>query len=633
MEPSSSPRGRAGNTPLSSAGAKAWRRCTAVGLPTLFIAALGLVVTAPATSATITTLYAYAAGTASSPTSCPRTAIRPEKCTLAEALSLAAAGGTVALATPGKAGHYVGNWSVATSATSPSAPLTVKPAPGVTGPVLDGNHGKRAACQTKTCDGPVLTIGSGVYLDIYGLTVEDADNTLNGAGGGIQNNGGGTLIVSACTFFRDTATYGGAIDNADGASGTGTLTISGSRFTANTAGYGTGGTYDGGAIDNADNSGTGTLTISGSRFTANTAGYGTGGTYDGGAIDNADNSGTGTLTVSGSTFSANTAGYGAPETSASDGGAIDNADNSGTGTLTVSGSTFSANSAKDCPGSCPAGGGAIDNGEDNGTGTLAVSSSTFKGNSAHYGGAIDNGTGTGTVSASTFSANTADYAAALDNGDAGTGTLAVSASTFAANRANEDGGAIMNGWTGNSGTLIVSASTFFGNSAVGNPNDPDIDTGGPNGYGGAIENGTTGTLAVSASTFSANTARNGGGSINNFDIAWAAADIFNGGCHDAVGATWKDSGYNVGADATCLKAGTGDASHGAVHLGPLAHNGGPTETMVALAANPALGVVPLNTTVKLNGRSVTLCPTTDQRGVHSAAGKACNAGAVQSPAQ
>ena len=65
---------------------------------------------------------------------------------------------------------------------------------------------------------------------------------------------------------------------------------------------------------------------------------------------------------------------------------------------------------------------------------------------------------------------------------------------------------------------------------------------------------------------------------------------------------WQDEGYNIGSDATCLKVGTGDASHGAGLLGPLVHNGGPTETMLALAANPALGVVPLNTTVKLNGR-------------------------------
>jgi hypothetical protein len=52
--------------------------------------------------------------------------------------------------------------------------------------------------------------------------------------------------------------------------------------------------------------------------------------------------------------------------------------------------------------------------------------------------------------------------------------------------------------------------------------------------------------------------------------------------------------------------------------------------MRPLASNPALGIVPLNTAVTLNGNAVTLCPTTDQRGVPSAAGKACNAGAVQS---
>jgi hypothetical protein len=39
---------------------------------------------------------------------------------------------------------------------------------------------------------------------------------------------------------------------------------------------------------------------------------------------------------------------------------------------------------------------------------------------------------------------------------------------------------------------------------------------------------------VSGSTFSANTAKNGGGSISNSHIAWAAADIFNGGCHEAA---------------------------------------------------------------------------------------------------
>jgi hypothetical protein len=516
---------------------------------------------------------------------------------------LASAGNTVALATPGTAGHYVGNWTLSTKGTSAAAPLSIEPATGVSGPVLDGNYGKPAGCQTKTCDGPVLTIGPKVHADIYGLTVQDADNTLTGDGGAVQNDLGGTLSVSACTFLRDSATKGGAIDNT-------AIAVVAKNGTVVAA--------------------TGTVSISGSTFTANTATGSGAGPFDGGAIDNADG-GFGTVTVSGSTFTANTAGYGpAVVSGASAGGAIDSADNGGRGTLVVSASTFSANRVRDCPGECTSEGGAINSADNGGSGTLAVSASTFTANSAHAGGAICNGAGAGNVSASVFSANTADYGAAIDNGDSGTGTLAVSASTFSANRAEEDGGAIANGYTPNTGTLAVSASTFFGNLAAGNPNDPDIATSVPNGYGGAIYNGTTRTLAVSASTFSANTAKDGGGTINNFFSVWAAADIFNGGCHEAAGATWADEGYNVGAGATCLKAGTGDASHGAGHLGPLAHNGGPTETMLALAANPAIGVVPLDTTVKLHGRSVTLCPTIDQRGVRSAPGKACNAGAVQS---
>src|SRR5271166_1141505 len=528
-----------------------------LGLGLTFVGtALGLVVAQPA-SADASALYAYATGGAIGPMNCPKTGATSKQCTLGEALSLAKAGSIVALVTPGTAKHYVGNWTVTTSGTSSSVPLTIKPAPGVTNPVLDGNHGKRAGCQTAACNGPILTIGSKVDVDLYRLTVQNADNTypLSPFGGAIQNHNGGTLSVSDCRFLKNTATEGGAIDQTDG-----TLSVSGSSFTANTA-TGSAGTH----------------------------------AYDGGAIDNGDNS-SGTVTVSGSTFTANTAGHRASLGSAFAGGAIDNGDNGGTGTLTVSGSSFMASSA-------------------------------------HGGGAICNGTGGASVSASTFTDNAADYGAAIDNGDSGMGTLTVSGSTFTANRATEDAGAIRNGSpTSTTGTVIVSASTFYGNSAEGKSNDPKIDTRGHNGYGGAIDNVATGTLVVSNSSFSANTAKNGGGTINNFHLVWATTDIFSGPCHEAAQGSWNDEGYNVGSDATCLNAGIGDVSHGAGHLGPLAHNGGPTETMLPLATNPAVGVVPLNTTVKLSARSVMLCPTTDQRGVHSAGGKACNAGAVQSSA-
>ena len=388
-----------------------------------------------------------------------------EQCTLAGALSLAKAGGTVALATPAKTGHYVGNWSVATSSTSSSAPLTIKPAPGVSGPVLDGNHGKPAGCRTKACDGPVLTIGLKVHVDISGLTIQNGDNTYAlGGGGAVQNDAGGTLIVSACTFSKNTADDGGAIGNADGGGAKGSLSVSASMFSANTA------QYLGGAIDNGDHGGQGTAVVSSSTFSGNNAVQ-----YSGGAIDSANFSGSGTLRVVASTFSGNSSG--------ADGGAIDNGDGS-TGTLTVSGSTFSGNSS-------PAGG-AIGNG--NG-----------------YGGA-----GTLTVSGSTFSGNTGTDGGAIDNGDSGTGTFSVSGSTFSGNTAHSSGGAIDDGDGGGTGVLTVSASTFSGNSATGK-NSYQGPYGNPtanDGDGGAIaigDNDGSGTVSVRASTFSANTARKGGG--------------------------------------------------------------------------------------------------------------------------
>ncbi|MGD0688036.1 MAG: IPT/TIG domain-containing protein, partial [Streptosporangiaceae bacterium] len=97
--------------------------------------------------------------------------------------------------------------------------------------------------------------------------------------------------------------------------------------------------------------------------------------------------------------------------------------------------------------------------------------------------------------------------------------------------------------------------------------------------------------------------------------------------------SWADAGYNAGTDATCENGGTADsAALTLAELGPLASNGGPTQTVLPLAGNPALGIVPASTSVTLDGSPVALCPVTDQRGVASAPGAACDAGAVQVPA-
>jgi Bacterial Ig domain len=641
------------------------------------IALLSVMVLSPvaATSAGAlgTAWYAYADGGATgSPSTCPQTSSASQQCTLAEALTAAAAGDIIYLATPGGTGtgeaDYVGNWTVSTSGTSASAPLTIEPASGVANPTLDGNGGSNSSpCSTAACDGPLLMVGTSAFVDIAGVTFQNADNTS--LGGAIQNDLGGTLRVTGSSFNSNTAADGGAIAN--GYSGTGALSVSGSKFSGNTASADggaiangeqpgstatllvTGSTFsgnkatgdDGGAIDSGDYQATATLTVTDSSFSSNST------QYDGGAIDNGDDSGNGTLTVSGATFSSNSAGWGGAidngdtvgagnltisgstftgNSVGTDGGALDNGDDSGTGTLTLSRSTISGNYAN-------ADGGGIDNGDNNGTGTITATGSTFSGNStgAHNGGGIDNGDnggkGTLTVAGSTFSGNTSSSGTggAINSGDAsGTGTLTVTTSTFSADSASGSGGAIDSGDYGGSGNATVGSSTFSGNSAI-------------NFNGGAIDNGDdggSGTLTVSASTFLGNTAVTGAtvasGEDGGSGTVWAAADMFNGSCAQAAGA-WDDEGYNVGSDASCFAAtpvGTDTDSAGAsltALLGALANNGGPTETVLPLPGNPALSVVPNGTSVNLNGTSVTLCPTTDQRGVGSGPGQACASGSVQ----
>lgn len=113
---------------------------------------------APTGVAASPTWYAYDDGLAPSPApTCPRIADPLEQCSLAEALALAHGGGTVELAGPGPGPRYVGNWDVS---PAPGAPLTIKPAPGVQHPVLDGNGGRATGCPTVSCSGPVLKIGS-----------------------------------------------------------------------------------------------------------------------------------------------------------------------------------------------------------------------------------------------------------------------------------------------------------------------------------------------------------------------------------------------------------------------------------------------------------------------------------------
>ena len=110
----------------------------ATGTLVLSGGAVGLSAAISVAATGTTTWYAYAGATTTGQTPCLQTGDPTQQCSLAEALANAQPGDIVALATPGTAGLYIGNWSVAVSGTTEAAPLTIEPAAGVASATLDG---------------------------------------------------------------------------------------------------------------------------------------------------------------------------------------------------------------------------------------------------------------------------------------------------------------------------------------------------------------------------------------------------------------------------------------------------------------------------------------------------------------
>lgn len=175
------------------------------------------------------------------------------------------------------------------------------------------------------------------------------------------------------------------------------------------------------------------------------------------------------------------------------------------------------------------------------------------------------------------------------------GTVIVSNSTFLNNAAELSGGIYNRG-----GTVTVVNSTFFNN------------------YGG-IDNDGTGILTVINSTFSGN---DGFGGISNSGTLILSNTILanNPGGDCSNGGTINFSGVNLVMTGNCVIPGalTDDPL-----LGPLADNGGPTQTMALLAGSPAIDVAS-------NG----ICAADpvnnlDQRGAIRPAGSSCDIGAYE----
>ena len=417
------------------------------------------------------------------------------------------------------------------------------------------------------------------------ITITDSKVTGNSAsalGGGIQNQTGGTIHLNHSTLTANSASFGGGIFE-----GGGTLQITASKVSGNSAGNG-GGVYKTGA---------GITTVVRSVLEENSAINSGGGIYQAG--------GGGTLTITESLVHQNSAVMGA--------GIF----NSG-GDVVFAGSSVTENS------SSGAGGGMFNAG-----GTTAITRSAFSQNSASTGGGILNTGGSVSLTRSTVTDNSARFG----GGGIATedGALTVRSSTLSGNTAadpNGGGGGIFNSiFEAASSTVDIANSTMSQNSGA---------------FGGAIIN--VGTLTVSRSTLTENSASSGGGIYNgNSDPVVGSATLAasinaaNAGGNCSGTGTATSHGYNLtGPD--CGFASTGDQTvadnTAAIGIGPLADNGGPTQTMALLSTSPAVDAIPTGA-VAVDG-TTPLCPvfgTVDQRGAFRPRGTGCDIGAFERQAE
>lgn len=224
-------------------------------------------------------------------------------------------------------------------------------------------------------------------------------------------------------------------------------------------------------------------------------------------------------------------------------------------------------------------GGGIDN-----LGHLFLYDSTVSGNSANFGGGISN-YGSLNLITGIISGNSAEFGGGIAN----VGNLSVTESTVSGNRA-EFGGGILN-----NKNLTLTSSTVSGNSA------------GNDGGGISISQGPYGdvsTATLSNSTISNNaadsdqeTTGNGGGTYVNDEstadirstIIAGNRDLSRSEKHPDISGTVEANANNLIGNTTGAEGfGNSDLTNINPRLGPLADNGGLTQTHALLDGSPAV---------------------------------------------
>lgn len=193
--------------------------------------------------------------------------------------------------------------------------------------------------------------------------------------------------------------------------------------------------------------------------------------------------------------------------------------------------------------------------------------------SSNASGAINN-YGTLNISQSSFLSNQAQNEGGAINCQAG--SASIERSTFANNRTNDNGGAIYSLCD-----ITIRNSTFDNNQAAGG--------------GGAIYQAGSGTALIEYATISENQAAFGAG-IYNDGLASSTlsikASLLSGNSTGDCDGVITSLGNNLASDNNCASfTQPGDAKNQSLPLGPLANNGGPTQTRKPLAGNPAIDAI------------------------------------------
>jgi CSLREA domain-containing protein len=541
------------------------------------------------------------------------------------------------------------------------------------GSALNNNRGGTLSLTNSTVSGntaaaigldPALrgagAIANSAELDAIGIiTVTESRISENHSGGAesgaaISNNGGGRVDVEETTFLKNHSEVdGGAIFN-----GAGEVTVTGSTFAENVA-------KNGGAVYNSVKDGR--VTVSESSFSLNAA------SAHGGAIASG---GTGTLTVVNSTFSKNSSGDA--------GGAVLNEDKSSATIENTSftensaageGGGMHANSA----GEVAITGGAFTLNKALAGGAFSIEGGgqvTIDGTSVGSNRAVEQGGGILVASGAVrmvnidVVGNIADAELEGGGGIAYAGDKLVSLGESATiqnsrirdNKAKGEGGGID---SRGDGPLGITTTAITGNVA---------------GAGGGIHHVGDAPLDVTRSTLSSNSAESGGGvfsdgdgeaTIENTTVSGNRAGKFGGGLHvssrltlrnstlagnsaasggginngggDVVGdgsvflantiiassptggnciGTMTSRGGNLDSANTCQLSELSDQPGTDSRLGPLADNGGPTQTHALLSGSPAQE--------KSVCSQVDPCPPVDQRGIDRPQFAGVDAGAYES---